>query len=71
MKKKIYIEGMTCGHCANHVNEALLEVSGVNSADVNLTDNYALIESDSEIRDGDIRNAIEEIDYIVSRIELL
>lgn len=71
MKKKVYIEGMTCGHCAKRVTEALLEIPRVNSADVNLAENYALIESDSEIRDEDIRNAIEEIDYIVSKIELI
>ncbi|MEG2018838.1 MAG: cation transporter, partial [Clostridium sp.] len=34
MKKKISIEGMSCGHCVNHVKEALSELPGVTSVDV-------------------------------------
>jgi copper chaperone CopZ len=30
------IDGMTCGHCVMHVKQALLEVDGVVSADVDL-----------------------------------
>lgn len=30
------IDGMTCGHCVKHVKQALLEVDGVVSADVDL-----------------------------------
>lgn len=26
MKKKILVEGMNCGHCVNHVSEALKEI---------------------------------------------
>ncbi|MGH4140319.1 heavy-metal-associated domain-containing protein [Clostridium sp.] len=28
MKKKIYIEGMSCGHCSNHVSEDLKDLGG-------------------------------------------
>jgi len=71
MKKKIYIEGMTCEHCVKHVKEALGEVAGVISTEVNLAEKYAFIETDTEVQDEEIKNAIEEIDYSVTRIENL
>lgn len=35
MLKKIFIEGMSCNHCVNHVKEALAELkdSGQNSSE--------------------------------------
>ena len=35
MKTKVIIEGMSCGHCVNHVKEALLEIESVLNVDVN------------------------------------
>ena len=33
---RLKIEGMTCGHCVQHVKTALLEVPGVQAAEVAL-----------------------------------
>jgi copper chaperone len=41
MTKKIFIEGMSCAHCAKHVEEALKEVHGIKSAKVNLKGKFA------------------------------
>ncbi|MEG1798527.1 MAG: cation transporter, partial [Clostridium sp.] len=49
MKKKISIEGMSCGHCVNHVKEALSELPGVTSVDVSLESKSAVLESSSEV----------------------
>jgi heavy metal translocating P-type ATPase len=40
-RHRFEVEGMSCASCVNRVEEALLEVPGVISASVNLTDNTA------------------------------
>ena len=71
MKKKVFIEGMSCEHCVNHVKEALNELEGVTSVYVSLEDKMAMLESSITIGDGDIQYIIGDAGYDVSRIELL
>ncbi|MBM7869152.1 copper ion binding protein [Clostridium pascui] len=71
MKKKILVEGMSCGHCVNHVKEALKELNEVTSVDVNLDDKTAIIEASIEVKDEDIKFAIEDAGYEVVGIEVL
>lgn len=42
------VEGMACQHCVKTVKEALLSNEGVSKADVNLEDNKAFVEYDSD-----------------------
>ena len=70
MKKKILIEGMSCGHCVNHVKEALSELNGVTSVDVNLASKSAVIEASGDIKDEDIKFAIDDAGYEVVGIEV-
>nr|WP_279380698.1 heavy-metal-associated domain-containing protein [Caldicoprobacter guelmensis] len=69
VKKKVFIEGMSCQHCVNHVTEALKEISGVKTVDVDLKGKYAIVEADRQIDDSEIKNAIEEAGYEVVKIE--
>lgn len=69
MKKKINIEGMSCGHCVKHVQEALEALKGVDSVEVNLAEKYAVVET--EIEDGLLQEAIDEAGYDVIGIECL
>ncbi|WP_291652365.1 heavy-metal-associated domain-containing protein [Clostridium sp.] len=69
MKKKINIEGMSCGHCVAHVKEALEEVKGVEILEVNLEDKNALI--NTEVEDNALIAAIDEAGYDVTSIENL
>jgi Copper chaperone len=71
MTKKILIEGMSCGHCVNHVKEALSELAGVNKVDVNLATKSAVIETASEVADADIKFAVEDAGYDVVNISVL
>jgi len=71
MKKKITIEGMSCNHCVNHVKEALGELNGVVNVDVNLSDKYAMIEANADVKNEDIKFAIEDAGYEVVVIETL
>lgn len=69
MKKKILIEGMSCGHCVNHVKEALTDLKGVTKAEVDLASKTALIDTNGDVKDGDIKFAIEDAGYDVVKID--
>lgn len=69
MKKKINIEGMSCGHCVAHVKEALEELSNVKVLEVNLNEKAALV--DTDIDDTILISAIDEAGYDLMSIEAL
>jgi copper chaperone CopZ len=54
---------MTCQNCVRHVNNALLEVSGVQSVDVSLENGTARISSESILDQNVLRNAIRDAGY--------
>ncbi len=65
--KKIIINGMSCGHCVNHVKEALMEIQGVKEVKVDLETKTA--EISENVADSVIKAAIEEVGYEVVSIE--
>ncbi|MGI1658711.1 MAG: heavy-metal-associated domain-containing protein [Desulfitobacterium sp.] len=69
MKKKISINGMSCGHCVNHVKEALSELNGVTQVEVSLEEKSALVEASQDVSDEAIKAAIEEVGYEVVGIQ--
>lgn len=69
MKKRIIVEGMSCGHCVNHVKTALEDLNGVTNVSVDLASKTAVVEADSDIQDADIKFAIEDAGYEVVSIE--
>ena len=71
MKKRIVIEGMSCGHCVNHVKEALSELKGVKNVDVNLDAKTAVLEASGDVDDEDIKFVVDDAGYEVVRIEVL
>jgi len=68
MKKKILIEGMSCGHCVNHVVEALKEI-GAKDVDVSLEKKLAIAEISEDVTDDVIKAAIDDAGYDVVKIE--
>ena len=68
MKKKILVEGMSCGHCVNHVSEALKEIGATEIA-VSLEAKTATAEVADNITDEAIKLAIEDEGYDVVGIE--
>ncbi|MGV8980842.1 heavy-metal-associated domain-containing protein [Clostridium sp.] len=68
MKKKILVEGMSCGHCVNHVSEALKEI-GAKNVEVSLDKKLATAEIGDGITDEVIKTAIDEAGYDVVGIE--
>jgi copper chaperone len=69
MKKKIYIEGMSCMHCSARVKKALEGLAGVKDAAVDLEGKFAVIEADTFPADAEIKTAIEDAGYEVKGIE--
>jgi Cu+-exporting ATPase len=67
MKKTLSVEGMTCGHCVNHVKNALIEVSGVESAEVDLGKKSAVVVGNA-LDDAALKAAVAEAGYEVVAI---
>ncbi|MBU3113774.1 heavy-metal-associated domain-containing protein [Clostridium lacusfryxellense] len=68
MKKKILVEGMSCGHCSNHVSEALKDI-GAKDVEVSLDKKLATAEISEDITDEAIKVAIEDAGYDVVGIQ--
>ncbi len=62
---------MSCGHCVNHVKEALEQLDEVIGVDVSLNDKSAILDSHNDISDKDIKFAVEDAGYEVVKIEIL
>lgn len=69
MTKKIFIEGMTCNHCAVHVEEALKEVCGIKSVKVDLEGKVATIELAHDVEDEKIKAAVKDAGYETTKIQ--
>jgi copper ion binding protein len=69
VKKKIVIEGMSCGHCVSRVEEALSELEGFEAVVVDLASETATVDIEGDVRDEDIKFAIEDAGYEVLGIE--
>ena len=67
MLKKIFIEGMSCNHCVNHVKEALASLRDSGKIQVNLEEKYAVVETSSS--NDEIKEKIEDEGYNVVSIE--
>ena len=65
MKKKVKIEGMSCGHCAMRVKDALEQVEGVSSAKVNHKKGNAVISMEQDIAVGTLKAAVDETGYVL------
>ncbi len=65
-KETIQVEGMSCGHCSQTVEGALVKLDGVNRALVSLEDNHVVVEFDeSKISVEKLKKQIEEVGYEV------
>ena len=65
-QKRVQIEGMTCEHCKNRVENALNRLEGV-SAKVNLK-KTAVVSMEKEIEDMQLQKAVEQAGYKVIQI---
>lgn len=66
-QKTVIIEGMTCEHCKNRVEQRINELDGA-AAKVNLKKKEALVSLEKEIGEEEIRAVIEKAGYEVVEI---
>ena len=70
MKKKLLVEGMSCGHCVNHLKTALTEdIQGVEVLEVSLEGIYAVVDMQDSVTDEALRAVIEDLGYELKGIE--
>lgn len=69
MKTKLTIEGMHCASCASNVEKSLKKVPGVKEASVSLMLKKAILETDTNTSQEDLKKAVARVGYKVSKIE--
>jgi Cu+-exporting ATPase len=69
MKKKILIEGMHCASCASNIERSLKKVSGVKSASVSMMTRKAIVESEENVNDEDLKKAVARAGYKAISVE--
>jgi copper chaperone CopZ len=70
MQKKLLIDGMSCGHCVNHLKTALMEdIKGVQVIEVNLDGKYAIVEMEDMVIKEELSSVIEELGFELKGIE--
>ena len=67
-EKYIYIRGMMCQNCADHVAKALKSVPGVTKADVSLIHKRATIRVSDDVTDDTLFKTIVNAGYGVDKI---
>lgn len=68
MKKKITIEGMGCGSCVAHINDALKGICGVKAVEVNLAEKNAIVELEHDVADEKLTTAVNDAGYNVVEV---
>lgn len=66
-QKTLLIEGMTCNHCKNAVENALNALDGV-AAEVDIKDKKACVSMSRLVSDEELREAVERQGYEVKKI---
>lgn len=61
MTLTLTVEGMTCEHCEQAVEEALVEVGGVTDATADRNQERATVEGDAEL--AELVTAVEDAGY--------
>ncbi len=69
MKKKVLIEGMHCASCAMNVERSLKKIDGVKEVGVSVLTKKAIVETDKEISDEEIKKAVSKVGYKVISVE--
>ena len=64
---EMIVEGMSCGHCSQRVEEALNGIEGV-KAEVNLKKKTAYVTLENEVSDEALKAAVENAGYSITKI---
>lgn len=69
MKKiKLTIEGMHCASCASNVERSLKKVKGVKEASVSIMTKKAIIETEENVNQDEIKKAVEKTGFKLTEV---
>ncbi len=69
MKKEILIEGMACTSCASNIGGSLKKIPGIKEVSISLMTKKAIVETEKEISDEELRKAVSRAGYKTISIE--
>ncbi len=69
LKKELIIEGMSCGHCVKHVEDALKEIEEVQDVIVSSDRKKAIISLKGQTDEDKLKKAVEEAGYTVIQVK--
>lgn len=70
MKKKLLVEGMSCGHCVNHLKTALTEdIDGIEVLDVDLENKCTSVDMKDDVSIEKLKEVIAELGFELKGIE--
>lgn len=69
VKITVGVEGMMCGNCEAHVNEAIQKKFQVKQVKASHTDNQVVIIAKDEIPEAELKAVIEECGYNMTGVE--
>lgn len=69
ISKEVFIDGMSCMHCAAKVEKALSAVSGVGDVVVDLNGKKAIVKLKKDVENSVIKATVEDLGYTVTDIK--
>lgn len=67
--KEVFIDGMSCMHCAAKVEKALAALNGVSDVKVDLNGKRAIVKLKKEIDNAPLKATVEDLGYTVTDIK--
>lgn len=67
--KEVFIDGMSCMHCAAKVEKALAALNGVSDVKVDLNGKRAIVKLKKEIDNATLKATVEDLGYTVMDIK--
>ena len=67
--KEVYIDGMSCMHCAANVEKALASLKGVSDVKVDLNGKKAIVKLRQDIDNAAVKSTVEDLGYTVTGIK--
>ena len=68
MKKLLNVDGMTCDHCVNTIQEALVKLVGILSVEVDIEKKQVIIEFDEKRANSE--DLIEKIEAVGFEVKM-
>jgi copper chaperone CopZ len=65
---EVFIDGMSCGHCAARIEKSLSELDGVVKVKVNLTGKFAELDTTKDLEEAKVLAAIDGAGYSLVKI---